>query len=113
MSDDYKPVLRAGSDPLVFFGRGTEHEQGASRGQVMAAALSMALHDGEIVVMGANSLVPMAAARLAQLTHAPNLTMIAGASGAVNSLPEPLVPSSGDYGNLVAEAALQFPEVLS
>ncbi|HVF98393.1 MAG TPA: CoA-transferase, partial [Chloroflexia bacterium] len=51
-------------------------------------------------------------ARLAQLTHAPNLTIIAGASGGVNTLVEPLVPSSGDYANLVAEAVLPFPEVL-
>jgi glutaconate CoA-transferase subunit B len=54
----------------------------------------------------------MAAARLAQLTHAPNLSLVAGASGGVNSLLEPLVPSSGDYSNLVAEMALPFPEVL-
>ena len=38
--------------------------------------------------------------------------MIAGASGGVNSLLDPLAPSSGDYANLVAEAILPFPEVL-
>jgi glutaconate CoA-transferase subunit B len=45
--------------------------------------------------------------------HAPNLNVIAGASGGVNPLLEPLAPSSGDYANLVAEAALSFPEVLA
>ena len=65
-----------------------------------------------MVVMGANSMIPLAAARLAQLTHAPNLTLIAGASGGVNTLVEPLVPSSGDYANLIAEAVLPFDEVL-
>lgn len=113
MSDDYKPVLRPGSDPLVFFQYPGSHEGGdVAKGHVMAAALSHALKDGEVVVMGANSLLPMAAARLAQLTHAPNLTMIAGASGGVNTLVEPLVPSSGDYANLIAEAVLSFNEVL-
>ncbi len=113
MSDDYKPVLRAGSDPLVFFkfpGEGAGG--GVAKGQIMAAALAATLLDGERVVMGANSLIPLAAARLAQLTHAPNLTILAGASGGVNPLVEPLVPSSGDYANLVAEAVLDFPEVL-
>jgi glutaconate CoA-transferase subunit B len=74
--------------------------------------MSRQLRDGEVVVIGANSLLPLAAARLAQLTHAPNLTLIAGASGGVNTLVEPLAPSSGDYANLVAEAVLDFPEVL-
>jgi glutaconate CoA-transferase subunit B len=113
MSDDYKPVLRPGSDPLVFFKYpGGEGGSGISKGHIMACALARSLRDGEVVVMGANSLLPMAAARLAQLTHAPNLTMLAGASGGVNTLVEPLVPSSGDYANLVAEAVLSFPEVL-
>ncbi|MDQ6694936.1 MAG: CoA synthetase [Chloroflexota bacterium] len=113
MSDDYKPVLRAGSDPLVFFKYPGEGGGEISRGQVIAAAISHELRDGETVVMGANSLLPLAAARLAQLTHAPNLTIIAGASGGINTLVEPLVPSSGDYSNLIAEAALTFPEVLT
>ena len=112
MSDDYKPNLRPGSDPVAFFRYPGEPGGEVARGHLMAAALSHSLRDGEVVVMGANSLLPMAAARLAQLTHAPNLTLIAGASGGVNTLVEPLVPSSGDYANLVVEAALTFPEVL-
>ncbi len=113
MSDDYKPVLRPGSDPLVFFKYpGADDASAIAKGHIMAAAMSRALHDGEVVVMGANSMLPLAAARLAQLTHAPDLTILAGASGGVNTLVEPLAPSSGDYANLVAEAVLQFPEVL-
>ena len=113
MGDDYKPVLRAGSDPLVFFKYpGADSEGEVARGHIMAAVISHALSDGEVVVMGANSLIPLAAARLAQLTHAPNLAIIAGASGGVNTLVEPLAPSSGDYANLIAEAVLDFPEVL-
>src|SRR5688572_32164773 len=114
MSDDYKKVLRQGSDPLVFFKYpGSEEGPGYARGHIMAAALASALNDGEVVVLGANGMIPMAGARLAQLTHAPNLTLIAGASGGVNTLVEPLVPSSGDYANLVAEAVLPFQDVLS
>ena len=113
MSDDYKAKLRAGSDPLVFFKREDELENGGiARGHIMAAAISHALRDGETLFIGANPLIPFAGARLAQLTHAPNLTMIAGASGGVNPLLDPLAPSSGDYANLVAEAVLPFQEVL-
>lgn len=112
MSDDYKPVLRPGSDPLVFFKFPGEAGGNIAKGHIMAAAIARALHDGDRVVMGANSLLPMAAARLAQLTHAPNLTILAGASGGVNTLVDPLAPSSGDYANLIAEAVLDFPEVL-
>lgn len=113
MSDDYKAKLRAGSDPLVFFKREDELESGGiARGHIMAAAISHALRDGETLFIGANPLIPFAGARLAQLTHAPNLAMIAGASGGVNPLLDPLAPSSGDYANLVAEAVLPFHEVL-
>jgi acyl CoA:acetate/3-ketoacid CoA transferase beta subunit len=88
MSDDYKAKLRAGSDPLVFFKREDELEDsGIARGHIMAAAISHALRDGETLFIGANPLIPFAGARLAQLTHAPNLTMIAGASGGVNPPP--------------------------
>lgn len=113
MSDDYKPVLRAGSDPLVFFKYpGADSDGEVARGHIMAAVMSRALYDGEVVVMGASSLIPLAASRLAQLTHAPNLTIVAGASGGVNTLVEPLAPSSGDYANLIAEAVVDYPEVL-
>jgi glutaconate CoA-transferase subunit B len=113
MSDDYKAKLRAGSDPLVFFKSEDEPDvSGIARGHIMAAAISHALRDGETLFIGANPLIPFAGARVAQLTHAPNLTMIAGASGGVNPLLDPLAPSSGDYANLVAEAVLPFHEVL-
>jgi glutaconate CoA-transferase subunit B len=113
MSDDYKKILRPGSDPLVFFQfPNSEEGLGYSRGHVMATSLASVLRDGEVAVFGANGMIPLAAARLAQLTHAPNLTLITGASGGVNTLVEPLAPSSGDYANLVAEAVLPFQEVL-
>lgn len=112
MSDGYKANLRPGSDPLVFFGKGDEGSSGIARGQIMAAAIAHNLRDGETVFIGANPLIPIAGARLAQMTHAPNLNIVAGASGGVNPLLEPLAPSSGDYANLVAEAVLPFDEVI-
>jgi glutaconate CoA-transferase subunit B len=84
----------------------------ASTQELMVVAMAEHLREGETVVFGAVSLLPLAAVRLAQRTHAPNLTVLAGASGAVNPLAEPLLPSSGDYGNLVAEAVLSFDELL-
>jgi glutaconate CoA-transferase subunit B len=80
--------------------------------ELMVVAMARTLRDGETIVFGAVSLLPLAAARLAQLTHAPNLTILGGAASAVNPLAEPLLPSSGDYGNLVAEAVLSFDELL-
>jgi glutaconate CoA-transferase subunit B len=80
--------------------------------EIMAITMAAALRDGETVVFGAVSLLPLAAARLAQLTHAPHLTVLGGAAAAINPLAEPLLPSSGDYGNLVAEGALSFDELL-
>ncbi|HMA33263.1 MAG TPA: CoA-transferase [Chloroflexia bacterium] len=80
--------------------------------ELMVVAMAQQLRDGETIVFGAVSLLPLAAARLAQLTHAPNLTILAGASAAVNPRAEPLLPSSGDYGNLVAESTLSFHELL-
>ena len=112
MSDDFKPVLRPGSDPVVFFRAPGTEAGGPAKGHILAAVMARALNDGEVVVVGANPLLPLAAARLAQLMHAPNLSVVAGASGGVNPLLDPLAPSSGDYSNLVAEAALTFPEVL-
>ena len=113
MSDDYRSSLRPGSDPLVFFKSPADQaSDGIAGGHIMAAAIARALRDGETLFIGANPLIPLAGARLAQLTHAPNLTVVAGASGGVNPLLDPLAPSSGDYANLVAEAALPFDEVL-
>src|SRR4051812_45248410 len=113
MSDGYKANLRPGSDPLVFFGKsGEEAGSGISRGHMMASAIADRLRDGETVFVGANPLIPIAGARLAQLTHAPNLNIVAGASGGLNPLLEPLAPSSGDYANLVAEGVLPFDEVI-
>jgi glutaconate CoA-transferase subunit B len=83
-----------------------------TKAEIMTVALSHHLNDGELVIMGAYSMIPMLASRLAQLTHAPNLNYIAGGSGAVNPRLEPLVPSSCDARLLKAECILPLPTVI-
>ncbi|MFQ6128845.1 MAG: CoA-transferase subunit beta [Thermoplasmata archaeon] len=80
--------------------------------ELMASVLSKHLEDGEVAIMGAFSAIPMLASRLAQMTHAPNLTYIAGGSGAVNPLLEPLVASSCDDRLLRAECILPLSDVI-
>ena len=79
--------------------------------EIMAWSLAQALRDDDVAVFGAVSLLPLAACRLAQLTHAPNLAMVTGPSGGVNPAGDPLVASVGDYANLAGEAILPFNEV--
>src|SRR3954454_24965973 len=98
-----------GGQALQFLGGGPTP---ASPLEIMAYAMRRALRDGDVAVFGAVSLLPLAACRLAQLTHAPHLTTLAGASGGVNPAAEPLLPSSGDYANVAAEAILPFDELL-
>ncbi len=74
--------------------------------ELMTTTLAHYLHDGEMVGTGAGSALARAACRLAQLTHAPNLSYVAGGSGAINSELAPLVASSGDYTNLICEAVV-------
>lgn len=81
-------------------------------GELMACVFAHHLKDGELAIMGANSAIPAAACRLAQLTHAPNLNFIVGGSGAVNSRFEPMPASSCDAQNLRAECVLSLPDVI-
>ena len=80
--------------------------------ELMAAVMSRALKDGEIAGTGAGSAVARAACRLAQLQHAPNLSYVAGGSGAFNPFSEPLPPSSCDYSNLLCEAVIPLPDLI-
>lgn len=80
--------------------------------EMMASALSKHLSDGEVAIMGAFSGIPMLASRLAQMTHAPNLSYITGGSGAVNPLLEPLPASSCDDRLLKAECVLPLSDVI-
>jgi glutaconate CoA-transferase subunit B len=78
--------------------------RGCSTLELMACELAGRLRDGEIVIIGGASPVPMAAALLAQLTTAPNLTLLTG-SGAVNPRPSHLAPSGGDHAYVAGAEA--------
>lgn len=84
----------------------------ATVGEVMAGVISHAVRDGEVAIIGANSALPLLGLRLAQLTHAPDLTIIAGGSGAVNPSPQSIPASSCDMSLLEAEAVLSLSEVI-
>lgn len=87
-------------------------EKPYSISELMTCVMARHLKDGEVAVMGAVSMMPMAACRMAQLSHAPNLYYIAGGSGAVNPHLDPLVYSSCDNDLLRADGALALPEVI-
>lgn len=80
--------------------------------ELMACVMSRTLIDGTTVGTGAGSAVARAACRLAQLTHAPNLNYLAGGSGAVNPLLDPLVASSCDYTNYICESVVTMSDVI-
>ncbi|HKZ47344.1 MAG TPA: CoA-transferase [Thermoplasmata archaeon] len=84
----------------------------ATSAEVMIAAMAHLLRDGEVAITGAFSAMPMLACRLAQLTHAPNLTLIAGGSGAVNPSLDPVPASSCDERLLDADAVLDLGQVI-
>ncbi len=84
----------------------------ATVGEVMAGVISRVVKDGEVAIIGANSALPLLGLRLAQLTHAPDLTIIAGGSGAVNPAPKAIPASSCDMSLLEAEAVLPLTEVV-
>ncbi|NWJ95262.1 MAG: CoA synthetase [Chloroflexi bacterium] len=81
--------------------------------ELIAVVMSRQLRNGETVGTGAGSAVARAACRLAQLRQAPDLTFVAGGSGAVNPYLEPLTASSCDYSNLDCEAVLTAADLLS
>jgi len=90
-------------------------KEGYGKAELMAVVLSRELRDGELGSPGgAYSQIAMAAIRLAQLTHAPNLSYVCSAAGYINHMwgksPYPLLASTTDYRNIHAgcEAALDF-----
>ncbi len=99
--------------PLSLFGLNPQREPEYTLGELLAYNLALALHDDDVALTGANNALPLAACRLAQLTHAPNLTFLGGGGGTVNSLVEPLVASSCDYSYLAAEATIALPDLIT
>lgn len=76
-------------------------DEGYTWAEMMAISISHEMADGDFGSVGAASHIPAAALRLAQLTHAPDLTFFCGGSGASNPKIARLTESSADYRNLV------------
>lgn len=68
--------------------------------ELIACVLARHLVDNEIAALGAASQLAMAAVKLAQRTHAPNLCWMSGGSGAINSTLPLLLESAADPRNL-------------
>ena len=79
---------------------------------VMIAAMARTLKDGDTVLTGAHSALPMLACRLARRTHAPSLSILAGGSGAVNPDGHPVPASSCDGILLRADAILELGRII-
>jgi glutaconate CoA-transferase subunit B len=82
--------------------------------ELAAVVLSRGLGDGEVGSPGGSrSEIPLAAARLAQLTHAPNLAIITSAAGFVANMVDkpwsPLFPSTMDWRNVYAGTEAVLP----
>ncbi|MBI4729964.1 MAG: hypothetical protein HY775_10790 [Acidobacteria bacterium] len=74
---------------------------------LMAVVMARAFRDGEVVVMGAQPALPLAACRVARALHAPNLWYIVGGSGTVN--PDPAVAPDSSCDARLAPAACALP----
>ena len=75
-------------------------EQEFAPAEIMACVMARDLGDGELGAVGAASQIPMAAIKLARMTHAPNISWMCGGSGAINSELPMLLDSAADYRNL-------------
>lgn len=81
--------------------------------EMMAIVLARSFVDGEFGAIGAASQIPYAGLRLAELTHAPNMTWLSGGSGGIKPVVDYLPASSSDYVNLVnAEATYSLEDVV-
>ena len=88
-------------------------EAPASPTEMMAVVLSRSFVDGEFGAIGAASQIPYAGLRLAELTHAPNMTWLSGGSGGIKPVVDYLPSSSSDYVNLAkAEGSYSLEDVV-
>lgn len=91
----------------------TSRQKDYAVAELMACVMARDFNDGEFGAMGAASQIPMAAAKLACTTHAPNLNWLSGGSGAINSKLPYLIKSAADYRNLVgAECRLSMEDIV-
>ncbi len=83
-----------------------------SAAELMVVAMARAFRDGEVVVMGAVPMLPLAACRLAKALHAPSLSYIVGGSGTVNPAPSELVTQSCASQLQGGPTTLPLPEIV-
>lgn len=80
--------------------------------ELITVCLARHMEDGILAIVGTASYEPAIACRLAQLTHAPNLTWLFGGIGAANPKLKPMPPSTADVrGVRGAESAVGIDEV--
>ncbi len=84
-----------------------------SVGELMVCEMSRWLTNGDTVAVWDDSPLGVAAARLAQMVHAPDLTLLLLPVGAVNPAVEPLTLPLVDYSYLAAEAVIPWEQALS
>ena len=81
--------------------------------EVMAVVFAREMPDNGYGGLGAASQIPMAAVRLAQLMHAPNLSWFCGASGVINPPRDATYETSSDYRNMIgAEGRIAMEDVV-
>lgn len=80
--------------------------------ELITVCLSRHMEDGLLAIVGTASYEPAIACRLAQMTHAPNLTWLFGGIGAANPKLKPMPPSTADVrGMRGAESAVGIDEI--
>ena len=92
---------------------GDPNTGGYTMSELVACVFSRDIKDGEIGICGAVADIPMAAMRLAERTHAPNMRWISGGSGYVSPRGR-LYPSSTDFEmSIGSNARLSMDEVIA
>ncbi len=79
--------------------------------ELIAVVFARDIQDGELGILGAAAVVPMAACRLAQRMHAPNMNWISGGSGCVNPRDSLIASSSSYRASHGADAYLRLEDV--
>ncbi len=80
--------------------------------QLMAIALSRELRNGDVVITGTNAVIPTAAYRIAQRTHAPRLVAINGALGTVDPRASVVPYSCADAVMLTGRFRIGLPDIV-
>lgn len=86
-------------------------DQDYSIQELIAVVFARDIQDGELGILGAAAAIPMAACRLAQRMHAPNMNWISGGSGCVNPRGTLIASSSSYRASRGADTYLRLEDV--